>query len=293
MEWNREDVEVLEYINAKDCQGHLWRKGHFRCKECGYEWTAEIYHANKAGCPQCNKIKGRLKREQTLIERYGTTNMFNESTREKAKQTMIEKYGVSCYFSHPDFNQKRIETNREKYGVDYCIHTREAYEKSRQTRIDRYGVPSMLMLDEYKHKAEQTCLEKYGVRNPAQDHDIYTKGRGKYYYNNLYFDSSWELAYYIYNEDQGIILERSPDVNIEYEDNGKLRKYFPDFKDKDKLIEIKGSRWWDKATYNYKKTVLDNSILLTEKEIKPYLEYCKEKFGTRYWYRRFKNNDND
>lgn len=69
-----------------------------------------------------------------------------------------------------------------------------------------------------------------------------TKGYGK---DGTKFDSKWEYAYYIWKKDiKGEFIERNDHEDfIEYTDtNGKLRKFYPDFRVADGycFTEIKG-----------------------------------------------------
>lgn len=66
-------------------------------------------------------------------------------------------------------------------------------------------------------------------------------GRGKKgWYSGFFCDSTYELAYIIYNLDHNIIFKRCNRVYL-YEHNGKSFKYFPDFELADgSLVEIKG-----------------------------------------------------
>ena len=60
-----------------------------------------------------------------------------------------------------------------------------------------------------------------------------------YLYNDLIFDSSWELAFYIYHKDNNIDIDRCV-KSFPYVVNNKTHYYFPDFIVDNKLIEIKG-----------------------------------------------------
>ena len=79
-----------------------------------------------------------------------------------------------------------------------------------------------------------------------QNHDIRISSQQKYLYNNINFDSSWELAYYIWLTDNNIEFEYQPNISFEYMVNGKIHKYFPDFLINDEYIEIKGNQFFDK-----------------------------------------------
>lgn len=71
--------------------------------------------------------------------------------------------------------------------------------------------------------------------------DVARKMRRKYMFGDLMFDSSTELAFYIWAMEHGKQIVRS-DCALEYVYNGKECRYFPDFYDNDshRYVEIKG-----------------------------------------------------
>lgn len=108
----------------------------------------------------------------------------------------------------------------------------------------------------------------------------------RYCYDNNIFDSSWELAYYIYLKDFGINFEYHPDTTFPYkldENAIKFKKYHPDFKVHDKYVEIKSS-FLAEHQDKHKLEFLDNlgiEVLLKD-DIKPFLNYIDEKYGKNY-----------
>ena len=68
-----------------------------------------------------------------------------------------------------------------------------------------------------QNKTRITSLLKYNTESPNQCHEIICKMRKKYIYDNLRFDSSWEIAYYIWLKDHNIEFEYQPDISFEYE----------------------------------------------------------------------------
>lgn len=109
-------------------------------------------------------------------------------------------------------------------------------------------------------------------------------GRYKYgWYNNYWCDSSWELAFLLYHLDNNIIINRNMNEGFTYLFNNKIHTYFPDFIINNIYYEIKG-RWDEKvdakiAQFPKNKTL----IILTEKEMKPFIKYCKEKYGKEFY----------
>lgn len=61
----------------------------------------------------------------------------------------------------------------------------------------------------------------------------------KGYYKGIYCDSTYELAYLIYCIDHNIDIKRCTET-FEYEYEGKIHKYHPDFETNGELVEIKG-----------------------------------------------------
>lgn len=101
-------------------------------------------------------------------------------------------------------------------------------------------------------------------------------GRGKKgWYKGFFCDSSWELAYLVYQLDHSVKIERCKEVRF-YEWEGKQRKYYPDFIVEDKIVEIKGykTKQWE-AKYSANSDV----IVLYEKELRPYIKYVVDKYG--------------
>ena len=142
--------------------------------------------------------------------------------------------------------------------------------------------------------------ERYGVENAILEHDIFIKARQKYYYDERHFDSSWELAYYIWLKDNNIEFEYQPDVKFKYVYNNEIHYYYPDFKIGNRLQEIKGNLFFKNKDINEKmicpfdrqldalfeakhKCMIDNNIqILTEIDIKKYINYVKINYGTKF-----------
>lgn len=88
------------------------------------------------------------------------------------------------------------------------------------------------------------ALNKDAIDNLFNNqHKIESKRRQSYYYDNVYFDSSDELAFYISEKQKGHILKRNKrELYFEYTFNGKKHKYYPDFTDNNgNIYEVKGN----------------------------------------------------
>src|SRR5574344_671511 len=235
------------------------RKEVISCPICGKKFTKGIYRKND-NCRACN-IKMTYNKNP---------NKLNEA-EEKRKKTCMEKYGCKSIIGTKEVNELGQK----------AAHTKEAYDKRHETCIKKYGVDH--------HMKNNEIIEKYG--------EI---GRVKgYYFNGQHFDSSWELAFYIYLSDNKKQFIYHPQFTFSYTgDDGEVHLYLPDFLVEGQFYEIKGTQffnekgepynmythsyWWDK--YNSLKK--NNVKILLKDDIKKYLDYVKEEYGKHflsYW----------
>lgn len=96
------------------------------------------------------------------------------------------------------------------------------------------------------------------------------------WYKGYFCDSSWELAYVIYNLEHGIKFERNRE-KFKYIFEGKEYNYLPDFIVDGKYVEVKGY-WTKQWQAKYDQFPKELSIIGKE-EIKTYLEYVENKYG--------------
>ena len=271
------------------------------------------------------------KTKQTCLEKYGVdhyskSNDFKEKFKEicqerygvnapaqcpeiyqKVKNTCLEKYGIENYAKTEEFKEKFKETCLEKYGTENPMQNKEIQQKSINTCLEKYNVSTYLKSPNFRAQSIKTCLEKYGVDHISRSHEIQKHSKQKYTYNGLHFDSSWELAYYIWLIDHKIDFEYQPNINFIYFANNKEHFYYPDFKIDNELIEIKGDHFFDKdgnfrCPFNilnekiqneYKakyQCMLDNNIKIFRKnEIRNIMYYIEKIYGKHYL-KQFKNN---
>lgn len=136
-----------------------------------------------------------------------------------------------------------------------------------------------------KEKKENQII----VKKPAHIKEFRKRG---FYYNKIYFDSSWKLAYYIWLTDNKKKFIYKPDMPLTYKDaSGVDREYYPDFLVEGHFVEIKGDQffnekdepynlykkefWWEK----YNALIKNNVYILREKEAFTYVKYVNERYG--------------
>ena len=102
-------------------------------------------------------------------------------------------------------------------------------------------------------------------------------GRGKCgYYNGIWCQSTYELAYVIYNIDHGIKFQRNTE-RFKYIKDGEEKEYLPDFLENDSLIEVKGYYTPD---VDLKANSVNKKIrVLYKNDLKYAFDYIKTKYG--------------
>ena len=124
-----------------------------------------------------------------------------------------------------------------------------------------------------KHHTKETRL-KMKKTNGGVRKSIIPYKRG--YYKGYHCDSSWELAYVIYNIEHNITFEQCHE-SFSYEYENETHKYYPDFKEGDVYVEIKN--------FNSKKFIAKleqfpfKIKVLYKEDVKPYLDYVISKYG--------------
>lgn len=102
-------------------------------------------------------------------------------------------------------------------------------------------------------------------------------GRGKKgYYKGIWCDSSWELAWVIYNLEHNINFERNNE-KFKYVFNNEEHYYTPDFKCNNEFIEIKGYLR-NNDTYKWEQFPYKLSVL-KKNEMNHILKYVIDKYG--------------
>jgi hypothetical protein len=226
-----------------------------------------------------------------------------------------KKYNSSKY-DHQKSNLLRLETNLNRYGTynpRTILHPDSySYDKNKidlqqnkykETCKSKYGTPYYSQTDKFKNgmvnSFKKTMLLKYGVDHfmkvPELKNRIIQAGRGSYYYKDLYFKSSWELAFYIFHLDNGDNIIHSKFIKpFKYIYNSVEHSYFPDFILNGDYIEIKGWQFLDNNgnlinPYNHnldglsrakQECMIANNVkLLTQDDIQYSIDYIIDQYG--------------
>lgn len=299
------EIFISKKEDLKNLQWSYYPKVVFNCESCGAEVhkTYSVkYEDFRMLCQKCAKIDFKItnygsvenwnkKQEQLLLEKYGVTSTNQlESKKKKIADTLEEHYGVRATLKSPLILQKAQDTMTDRYGAATTLQSAVLKEKVKQTNIEKYGVENPFQVDEFKEQSNKTKIERYGTTHVSY----------KYCVENEKFDSSWEVAFWIYHKNKDIAIEHEP-VTIEYFDAaGKSHSYYPDFRIGNQLYEIKGKQFLKEGKlidpFNQDQTIAeaktkiiaDNNItLITYDQIKPYLDYMQDNYGAG-WSELFK-----
>lgn len=173
---------------------------------------------------------------------------------------------------------KGFKYNAWNKGKRGCF-SKETIEKIRKSLTGKSkGIGSTPEKEEQRRKNISASMKK----SPLCGGYKKGSGRGKSgWYKGYWCDSSWELAWVIYNLEHNINFQRNHTA-FEYLYEGKKRKYYPDFIISEVYYEIKGRRNYEELDdinkekiKQFKKTLK----VLYAKDILPYLEYTKNKYG--------------
>lgn len=254
------NITPTQVINLKDYWNLKWSK-------------EEIAERKRVNANKVDKKLSTKKRLNTNIQLYGTRN---------PRTVLSPESYIYSKEQHDEWLRKYKKTSLEKFGKEFYSKTNEFKDR---------------MVETFKN----TCIEKYGVESTMMIKEIKDKvfnSRG-YNYNGIHFDSSWELAFYIYCIDNDIPIEREP-FSIEYEYNGHVHSYYPDFLvNNELLIEIKGDCYVnedktefvdirnqgnDKGLNEAKFNCMISNVdkILYSKDIKEYLSYINSTCGSNY-----------
>lgn len=245
----------------------------------------------KYGVEYVSQDKDFRKRvEDVCLQKYGKKNiMQTEQFKEAAKATKYRKNNGAYRSQEEILRQKK--TCLERYGVEVPFATKENLVKAKNAMKEKYGSECFLHTAAYK----QRMTELYGGENPDYCDSILSKMKRKYTFENLHFDSTWEIAYYIWLKDNSKNFEIHPKKHFTYFFNDIKHRYYPDFLVDGKYVEIKGPHLLNEmmkenTVSNAKyKCMIDNDVHVIS-DINPYLQYIKDKYNIDQGiFKRYKN----
>ena len=102
------------------------------------------------------------------------------------------------------------------------------------------------------------------------------------HYDGIYFHSSWELAFYLWNKHNKISVNRNHKRVFEYKSGEKVYSYIPDFESDGVYYEIKSYLYSKRDVDKYNQTK-DKVVYLFKEDIQPMIDYCVSIYGKEFW----------
>ncbi len=208
----------------------------------------------------CKKCNTKFEVTRT-IEKNGKENI------PKKEKTHCSRNCANSHIQTKEQNearQKKLATRQKKYckkcGKEIKFESTIGYCKTHIGESLKYRKNLSKSL-----KGKSGGFRKYGGRGKSGN------------YKGYFCQSSWELAYVIYNLEHNIKFKRSWE-RFSYTFNGKKRNYIPDFKlDNGDYVEVKG--YWSEQWQAKKDSFPHKLIVIDKKGIVPYIDYVKIKYG--------------
>ena len=147
------------------------------CDTCGSkECVAKNQHKTKImmhkNMNEETKAKLRANMRKTCLERYGVEySTQSAKMKEKSFRTKESRYGNPTFTN----SEKRIETNKKKYGGVAPLSSNDVKKKMEETNMLRYGVKNVFQSEDVKENIKKTNIERYGVEYPMMSKEIQNK----------------------------------------------------------------------------------------------------------------------
>lgn len=239
-------------------------------------------------------------------ENYNNAEKISETKRnwsdEQLQQMLDRKCATNLELHGDEYynNSKQMSETKKNWSPE---QKRQMLDRLHASNFEKLGVENSMQCPEIVQKVvnawhNKTPEEKDFIRNKVKESLFKTTGCthpivGKYYFYGLRFDSSWELAVWIYCIDRNIGINRIPKTFKFIDMNGKIRDYIPDFLINGKLVEVKGDLFFkEDGTMYYpytKKKVNGEWVPLTPEE-KAYYDdlyerkhQCGLEHGVEFW----------
>ncbi len=159
--------EIINYTSIQDItfKERLWYwvnniNTQFLCK-CGNKttfnrnWKDGYKKYCSSKCSQSDKLT-KLKRKQTVMEKYGVDNIAKlDDVKKKKESTNLKKYGTKSSFQNDEVKKKWRDNISEKWGVEHIFQLKSIKDESKKTSLSKYGTEHFVQSNSYKEKLEE------------------------------------------------------------------------------------------------------------------------------------------
>lgn len=240
----------------------------FNCKYCGQEFKRACAKATHERICELNPNPNPLIHNGNgwkYVNKHIKTNGWKCSHCDLIFRTRKEKQ-IHSKEAHPKYSTWNKGLTKETSDI-----VKEQAEKQSKTKS---GVIKGPMSEEHRRKLTEGIHRAKAEGKNVGGYRFHKSGHGKKcIYQGIFFDSSWEVAYYVYHTEHGVPLERNTDM-FQYWFAKDYHKYLPDFKLNGNYIEVKG---YEDARCKAKYAVVENLTVI--RDVTTEIEYCKNKYG--------------
>jgi len=241
----------------------------YKCKICGKIFKKQQLYASHMwsihGGEQEKKEASKKISKKSLLQRIKVIKYCEKCGKPFEVERTVNKNGIqnirkkekrfcsrSCANSHIQTEkQNKIRSEKLKRLNSVSFKKIKCKICGKEIKLNKYGYCKNCLTksDEYKQIMSKALKGKTGGYNEGTTTQ-YKQGR----YKGIWCNSSWELAFILYCEDNNINFERNI-KRFPYVFNNEKHNYIPDFLINDRLyIEIKGRVYnveKDRAKYEY------------------------------------------
>jgi len=254
----KNDMKTTDYYQSGKHAEHLANariKSNQACKDAA-NFRKQQYLLSPTTCTNCNGILEYPKRH----------NKFCSN---------------SCSATYSNTGRKHTEATRKRLS-DAAKETPKGFAKTLIGGANRKGerrAPRITiicatcnknfekLLSDPRKTCSKECVKLGGMREGS--------GRAKTgFYKGIYCGSTYELAFLVYNVDNGSPIQRCRKSFL-YKWNDNTYRYYPDFEINGTIYEIKGRM----QPVDLVKISSCNATLISKDDIKPYIEYVSKTYG--------------
>lgn len=279
------------------------------CKYCGKEFKTFQKLGGHVSCCKLNPLY-KEKLYKSTCTRLKNLDVGNP----------IEEHKLSCEVCGNEYVvtlRKHLfeEGKYKKTCSSYCAHKLTAMNSDLKEKNKKISIANTGKIYETlrkkskitsKYKFCEYCGKKYEVKSKSKFCCKDCRNKSKYnklsniakkcnfggYYQNsikkhhkgnykgIHCDSSWELAYLVYNLEHNIPIKRC-NIKRKYLFEGIEKTYFPDFIiNNNQIVEIKG--YYDIGA-KAKQEQNPDILILFKDDLKQIFDYIINKYGNKFW----------
>lgn len=220
------------------------------CLVCGNKckFLSFVNGYSKHCCMKCSNKNPELK-----IKR---ANGYKEYYKNENEENKLKRFQQQSETLHKTISLKSDETKKEEYRrrgesihnswinkPDY-IKKEEIQKRSKlikQTWDNKSETEKYIIIQ----KRKDAQLNKFNGKWAAQTYEFAKNRKHGIKFNNIYFDSKWEIDVYCYCIDNNFNFEYHPNISFEYKYDNHIYHYQPDFIINGKLYEVKGGHFFE------------------------------------------------